>query len=179
MTSPLQDRQHQHSLESTIAYLAALLEHGGGALTTGDVASLRRMDPRAPVAAFFKLAGIALGDALPNESASRLEAETRWAAIVAGLALLGDLHRSGRWLGTSLAEAEFSEFRFDRLLRADSERLIDDLPMLARYLVAKGIPVDWTQAAWLLLSAARSDEERARRRLARDYYAALARKSAT
>jgi len=161
-----------HARVNRIAYLLAGRE---GALTRADVAAVRRMDPRSPDAAFFKLAVLALDDPPQVDSPAVLEAEGRWAAIVSGLALLGDLHQPAARLGRSLAEAGFSELRFSRLLRADAERLVDELPMLARFLAAKSVPADWSTAALLILSAGRSDEERTRRRIAREYYAALLR----
>lgn len=158
-----------------ISSIAGLLRHGG-ALTRGDVAALRRMDPRRPEAAFFKIEGLFLDEHLPGEAAARAGLETRWAAIIIGLAHLGDLHHSEYRLGFALVDAQFSEMRFARLLRADADQLIDELPALARFLAAKGVPTDWTAAAQLMLSAGRADEETVRRHLARDYYGALARK---
>jgi len=78
----------------------------------------------------------------------------------------------------ALATAGFSELRFVRLLQADGEQLLDELPSLARFLAAKEIPADWGAAARLILSAGRSDEESARRRLAREYYGVLVRQDA-
>lgn len=144
-------------------------------LDAGDVASLRRMDPRKPAAAFFKLEGWFLEPVLPGDASAREDAESRWAAVIAGLALLGSLNDPTRRLGSALAEAGFSESRFERLLRADAERLVDDIPALARYLAAKGIRADWSAAASLMLSAGRRDEEPVRRHMARDYYGVLAR----
>jgi CRISPR system Cascade subunit CasB len=161
-------------IAATIQSIAGLLRPGG-ALTRGDVATLRRMDPRRPDAAFFKIEGLLLGEHLPGEADARADLETRWAAIVVGLAHMDELHRLDQRLGYALVTARFSELRFARLLRADVERLIDDLPMLARFLTAKGVPADWTPAAQLVLSAGCADEERIRRHLARDYYGALAR----
>lgn len=161
-------------IAATIQSIAGFLRRGG-ALTRGDAATLRRMDPRHPDAAFFKIEGLVLGEYLPGEANARAEIETRWAAIVVGLAHMGELHRLDQRLGLALVIAELSELRFARLLRADAERLIDELPMLARFLTAKGVPADWTPAAQLILSAGRADEERIRRHLARDYYGALAR----
>lgn len=165
------------SLGSVVNRIAGLLEHGGGVLSSGEVAALRRMDPWKPAAAFFKIAGLVLDEQLPGELNTRQEDETRWSAIIVGLAYLGQLHRPGMNLGRALFEAAFSELRFSRLLRADSDRLVDELPMLARFLAAKNTPADWAQAAWLILSSNRNDEETARRNLARDYYSALARKN--
>ena len=160
--------------DTLVHRIAGLMEHGRGMLTTGDVAGLRRMDPRRPQAPFFKLAGLALEQNLPDAPARRDEAETYWASIVVGLAHLGGLHRPGKRLGRALVDAGLSELRFSRLLRADGNRLIDELPSLARFLAAKGIAADWTGAAWLLLSVGRPHEEPTRRALARDYYGALA-----
>lgn len=159
-------------LTSTVGYLASLLKHGGGTLTTGDIAALRRMDPRAPASAFFKLESYFPEGALPSALEALPIAETRWAAIVVGLAHLGDLHRPDVPLGAALANAGFSEIRFTRLLRADGERLVDEIPALGRFLAAKGVAANFTDAARLLVSADRSDEETSRRRLARRYYAA-------
>jgi CRISPR system Cascade subunit CasB len=145
------------------------------AIDAGDVASLRRMDPRKPPAAFFKLEGLFLALVLPGEAAAREDVESRWAAVIAGLALLGLLNDTTCRLGSALAEAGFSESRFERLLRADAERLLDDIPALARYLAAKGIRADWSAVASLIFSAGRRDEEPIRRHVARDYYGALAR----
>ena len=159
---------------SVISSIAALLRTGG-VITAGDVAALRRMDPRHPATAFFKIEGVLLDAYLPGDAASRANLETRWAAIIAGLAHLGSLHQSGQRLGNVLADAQYAELRFARLVRADADRLVDELPALARFLAAKGTPVDWTGAAQLILSADGPNEEAVRRHVARDYYGALAR----
>jgi CRISPR system Cascade subunit CasB len=162
------------SLGFLISSIATLLR-AGGMITTGDLAALRRMDPRHPAAAFFKIEGLLLDTQLPGDAARRIDLETRWAAIIAGLAHLGSLHQSGQRLGNVLAGAEYSELRFARLIRADADRLVDELPALARFLAAKGTQVDWTAAAQLILSADSSSEENVRRHLARDYYDELVR----
>jgi CRISPR system Cascade subunit CasB len=162
------------TIASLVNVLAGLIR-SSPALTQGDLAALRRMDPRRPPAAFFKIEGLALEPHLPGEAARRIDSETRWAVIVLGLAHLGDLHVADHRLGHALVEAGFSELRFARLLQADCEQLVDELPLLARFLTAKGIPADWSAAARLMLSAGRSDEDDTRRHLARDYYGALAR----
>lgn len=161
------------SQRAVVTYVAELLK--GGVLSTGDVAALRRMDPRSPPAAFFKIAGLALDNLLPGDAAARADEETRWAAVIAGLVCLGPLHDPSQRLGVALAEAEFSEFRFARLLRADADRLIDEIPALARFLAAKGIRADWTTAAQLVFSAGHANEEIVRRHVARDYYGLRAR----
>jgi CRISPR system Cascade subunit CasB len=155
------------------ARIASLLN--GGAVSIGDIAALRRMDPQRPPAAFFKIEGLALETVLPGDAAARQDQETRWAAVIAGLACLGALHDTSRRLGVALAEAQYSESRFARLLRADATRLTDEIPALARFLAAKGTRVDWTTAAELMLSAGRPHEEDVRRHVARDYYGVVAR----
>lgn len=166
---PVEHPLERDTVGARVAEISGYLRHGGGALTAGDLATLRRMDPRRLETAFIKLA-------------TRLqlhgdeEQETRWAAIVVGLAILGELHQPGVALGRALAEAGYSELRFSRLLRADAERLVDELPALARFLAAKNVRADWLSAAWLILSADRSNEERTRRGIARDYFNAVAAK---
>jgi CRISPR system Cascade subunit CasB len=162
-------------LDSIVHRIAGILQHGGGVLTSGDVAELRRMDPRRLAAPFFKLAGLVLDSELPGEVKAREDAETRWAAVVVGLAHLGDLQVASLRLGSALASAGFSELRFSRLLRSDTEQLVDEIPMVARFLAAKSVAVDFATAARLILSAGRSEEERVRRNIARDYFATLAR----
>jgi CRISPR system Cascade subunit CasB len=162
------------NVASLVSSIAALLRTGG-VITSGDVAALRRMDPRHPAMAFFKIEGGVLDAQLPGDAEKRSQVETRWAAIVAGLAHLGSLHQPGQRIGNVLADAEYSELRFARLVRADADRLVDELPALARFLAVKGTPVDWAGAAQLILSADGANEESVRRHIARDYYGALAR----
>lgn len=159
---------------SLVNTLAGLLR-GSPVLSQGDLAALRRMDPRDPPAAFFKIEALALDPVLPSHAARLKDAETRWAVIVLGLAHLGDLHQPDARLGHALVEAGFSELRFTRLLQADVGQLVDELPLLARYLSAKHVSADWGAAAGLILSAGRPGEEDKRRHLARDYYGKLAR----
>ncbi len=162
------------SVASLVSSIARLLENPG-ALTRGDVSVLRRMNPRQPEAAFFKVEGLVLDAHLPGDADARADLETRWAAITIGLAHLGELHSPGRRLGLVLADAQWSELRFSRLVRADPDRLADDLPSLARFLTAKRVQVDWTGAAQLIVTAGTAREEGVRRHLARDYYGTLAR----
>ncbi|MGC4121405.1 MAG: type I-E CRISPR-associated protein Cse2/CasB [Myxococcales bacterium] len=162
------------SLSSVVNQLAGLMAHGGGVLTAGEVAGLRRMDPRridAP--GFYKLVGAVLDPRLARGAAARQAQEEAWAAVIVGLAHLGSRHKPGVRLGTALVQAGFSELRFVRLLRADGDRLIDDIPALARFLAAKNTPADFAEGARLILSADRSDEETTRRRIAGDFYSAL------
>ena len=175
MTEPVVQRG-MPSVASLVSTIAELLSDSP-ALSRGDLSALRRMDPRRPEPPFFKIEALVLEEWLPGEAAARADLETRWSAITCGLAHLGVLHRPGLRLGNVLAEADWSDVRFARLVRADADRLADDLPALARFLEAKSIPVDWTGAAQMILSAGTPHEEDVRRHIARDYYGTLARKA--
>lgn len=161
-------------LGALIGRIAALVQ-AGGFLSPGDVAELRRMDPRRPASAFFKIEGAVLDEHLPGDAGALVDRETRWAAVVCGLAHLGALQAPGERLGRVLASARYSDLRFVRLLRADVDRLLDDLPSLARFLAAKRVPIDWTGAAQLILSAGGPHDEVVRRHIARDFYGLQAR----
>jgi CRISPR system Cascade subunit CasB len=158
------------TVASIVGRLAYALE---SSLSAGDVAELRRLRPKdVGSPAFWKIAALYLEPAgqLPKGGDARDEAERRWAAILQGLAALGPLHRHGIGLGGALAVAGFAELRFVRLLGGRGEGLLDLVRTTAQFLAAKGQSVDWTDAARLVLSGGRSNEETVRRRLARDYY---------
>jgi len=72
--------------------------------------------------------------------------------------------------GQALAEAGFSEHRFERLLSANGETLRNLALRAARQLAAKGIETDWRQFAELLFSRNPETREVINRRIARDYY---------
>lgn len=138
----------------------------------GDVATLRRLDPADPSCpAFWK---ITLGHIdSPAYPLSPLQ-EQRWAVVLSGLARSGELHRPGRRAGEAMA-AVISEARFVRLLRANGERLWDELRHVTHQLSSKGEPFDWGDLAELVLTDGGEKAESVRRSLARDFYGALAR----
>lgn len=159
-------------LAETVHRLGGII---GTTLPAGDVAELRRLDPERPSApAFWKLVVGELEElgALRRGAPDREEQERRWAVILNALAHLGDLHRPGRGYGVALASSGFSEHRFGRLLRARSGPLWYQARRSAQFLSSHAEPTDATGLAWLVLSDGRSDEQRARRQLARDYYRA-------
>lgn len=161
--------EHTRDPRSLFYKIASAIQHR--VLSTGDAAELRRMDPRrldAP--GFWKIAGMYLEQALPGEARARHRKESAWGAIAVALAHIGDLQIPNERLGRVLAEAGYSEQRFVSLLRSDEERLLDEVPRLARYLAAKNIRADLAGAALLLVGA---NPEQTRRNLARDYYGAL------
>lgn len=166
------DSDASTGLAGTIHRLGGIIRQK---LPAGDVAELRRLNPSAPSSpAFWKLV---VGDlepsgALRREAPRRDEQERQWAVILNALAHLGDLNQPGQPYGRALAASGFSEPRFGRLLRASSESLWYHARRSAQFLTAHGQPADATGLAWLVLSDGRSDAQRARRQLAREYYRA-------
>lgn len=157
-------------VDRVVHAMAALFREGGQQLSNGERAELRRMDPRridAP--AFWKLAARFFDELLAPTAAAREQQETAWAAVVVGLAFLERGAVVGARAGHALREAGLSEARFVRLLRADKDGLIDELPALARFMEAKGVPIDWADVARVLLLGDYAAEQQ-RRTLARDYY---------
>lgn len=159
-------------LHETVHRLGGLVAK---ALPAGDVAELRRLDPATPSCpAFWKLVVGELepAGALRSGGPDREEQERRWAVILNVLAHLEALHEPGRAYGRALAACGFSEHRFGRLLRARGDTLWHQARRSGQFLAAHGQPADATGLAWLVLSEGRSDAQRARRQLARDYYRA-------
>jgi CRISPR system Cascade subunit CasB len=158
------------SLGSLISWLSEVVQKR---LSAGDVAELRRLAPgELSSAAFWRVCAQVLEPAgtLPASEPQRSIVESRWSVILQALALLGHLHRSGASLGSSLAEAGYSELRFTRLLRARADLLPREVSGAVRFLASKGAAVDAAGIAGLVLSEDRSDEEDTRRQIARDYY---------
>ncbi len=157
-------------LASVIGRLAHAVDE---VLPPGDVAELRRLAPHDPASpTFFKLVASVLPEGtLPRDGARRDEAERHWAVIFSCLATLRGLHRPGRRLGHALADAEISELRVVRLLRARGEALLDATSVIARTLAVRGEAVDFTEIARLLLDEPHA--EQVRRRIARDYFAKI------
>ena len=156
-------------LAERIHSMARAFGHGGS-FTDGDLAALRRMDPRVPDApAFWKVHALFLDDIAPAGGDAADEFERRWAALVVGLAHLRGLHRKGAHLGRACAAAGLSELRFSRLLRAEGDALQAELLTLARFASAKAEALDWSDAARLVFLSG-EDGERVRRRIAREYF---------
>lgn len=164
---------------SLAALIRRLSDHvKADSFPTGDRAELRRMpEDGEPRPAFWKIAALYLVEQLPAHAGHlREDLERRWAQILAAVAEVHDLHRPGRALGHSLAEAEVTEARVDRLLRAHGASLPHLVRTTVHQLVTRGTAVDLTDLAWLVLSDGRADADRARRKVARDYFQALYRR---
>ena len=165
VTDPVTDR----TIESPLSRMASLL--AVGALSTGELAALRRMNPKTPATASVALytllerAGVDVRSASPELP--------RWALVTHCLALVRGAHRPRAPLGAALHAAGVSESRLKQLLEADSDVLFDLLPRLARRFAAQGLATDWSALVELALTAD-FDENRAdaaRLRIARSFVA--------
>jgi CRISPR system Cascade subunit CasB len=141
---------------------------------SGNLAALRRLRPEAPVgAAFWRLVADEMPALFDDERGQRV-----LAAVVRGMAIAHPFHvpQGGkRPLGTTMAEVGVAEARLLRLLRLGRNELPEELGRLARLMASKGDGgrFDWTDVAWLLLTAS----EAVRRRIARDFYRTLFRQT--
>ena len=138
-------------------------------MANGMRAALRRMEPSAlSTPALQRL----LAEAVPQGA---LDSDAAWALLVHCLALAAPDHHMGRvGLGVALQQARFAESRLVRLLSPSTDLLIA-LPRAVRFLIARGAAVNGRGLWELIRPAIRAhpDEaalERARTRVARDYY---------
>ncbi|MBN2358789.1 MAG: type I-E CRISPR-associated protein Cse2/CasB [Deltaproteobacteria bacterium] len=172
-TQPAQQIENKDVLGPLIGRLAHAIE---SELSPGDVAELRRLEPGDPSApAFWKViaAHIEPKWKLPPTEPGRSTAERQWAALLSAMARLQGMHDQRQRLGHALAQAQLSELRFDRLLRAHDEALLDQLRSTVHFVAAKGVAVNCRDLADLLLSDGTERAEKVRRRLARDYFTTI------
>ncbi|MCB9492551.1 MAG: type I-E CRISPR-associated protein Cse2/CasB [Dehalococcoidia bacterium] len=165
------------SLGSVVARLAVVMQSG---LSPGDLAALRRLRGDVPPAAFYRLVARHLEpESLPEVGAAREALEARWMIVLAAMARLVGLHRPRLSLGEALADAGYHELRFERLLRADSAALPEQIQAASIYLAARGAPCDHADLAALVLTTDPARATQLRRRLARSYHRTLSKKTRT
>jgi CRISPR system Cascade subunit CasB len=161
----------QRSDERTLSIRVNALARAIASGSPGDVAALRRLTPEDPAApAFWRLAAAYLDGALPAGGEAREDAERSWAAVLCGMALTAGLHVPRRRAGAALAQAGYSDLRFERLLRASGPQLFREVRAAAAFLASKAVELDWTDLAALVLSDGGPSAERTRRALARSFY---------
>ena len=150
----------------TAALLARVI--GADDFPTGERARLKRWAPGSPPSlAFYRFAF----RHLPEGWERNPEA---WLTLTTAIALLcPDPHRPDLPLGRALADTGYAEARLERLLSAQEDTLHTLLLRSARFLCAKNSGCNCTDLAYLL--GLRGDPERARLRIARDYYRELQR----
>ncbi len=164
-------------LKTTIGRLAARL--AGAYIDPGEIAALRRLAGGEKNAAFWRV----LTREVPEDLSSGEVREDAWAALLAAFALLAPLG-SGRDepVGRVLAETGYSEPRLLRLLRADQERVGNEIVAAARWLAAHGRSCNWLELARFALwwtSSDKGSDRRSARKIARDYFTTLSRKEAS
>lgn len=143
----------------------------GAALSTGELASLARLDPDLPrphqvgaLARALVLAGIEPDEWQP-------ETWQRWALLAHGIALSGN--DAATALGTQFARAGVSESRVTRLLTARDDAFRSQVPRLARLLASRNIAPNWIEFGRLILASGRDETqaEALRLRIAGRYFA--------
>ena len=151
----------------------------------GDLAELRRMNPDSPdCAAYWRM--MAQQDLL----GAGYELENKWALILHGIALMtpkGDsnlsAHDGSVSVGRALyngpeseggASAYYSQTRLNRLLAARGSMFRVLLARLFRMMGSANASFNWREMARFILNDGYDEDrtERARRRIARDYYSA-------
>lgn len=163
------------SLPSLIGGVAAIIEKQ---LSPGDVAALRRLRPDSPTtAAFWRTLLAATIDEQLGAGPRRDQQEEQWAVVFQAMAEMRGLHAPAIGLGRALVNAGVSEPRFLRLLRAGDHALADAVRIVAHHLAATATPSNHLDLARLVFSEERADREPVRRRIARDFYRALAKET--
>lgn len=142
------------------------------AISPGDRASLRRVRPgEIGGPAFWKIAVRHLeprGLLVERDGPVRQRQELQWSTLLAAMA--NGPSQAAAPLGRVLAEAEVTEARVLRLLRAHDESLLDTVRAVTHQLAAGGHAFDWADLADLLMSDGAPHEESVRRKIAYDFY---------
>jgi CRISPR system Cascade subunit CasB len=173
-TSAAPTSNEEVSPRAAVGTIAGLLA-GDGFLSSGERATLRRVDPQCPVTpALWRVLGQThqlAPDRLPEDQKRRWE--RRWGLLILGMAHVPGLHRYEVPLGAALARAGWSEMRFVRLMEAGADALPVLIRRMAQYLASKEQPANWDDVRQLLFSVDRDYGEDVRLRIARSYYRTL------
>jgi CRISPR system Cascade subunit CasB len=140
----------------------------GDDFPNGDRARLRRMNPGTtqPPNAFYRFAFAHLPEGWERSSCE-------WEVTIAGLAIMHPfMHDVHVQTGKALAESMYSEQRLERILAAEGDVLYTLILRLARYMSAKAQAINWAELARLLFCKESQLADRARLKIARDYFRA-------
>jgi CRISPR system Cascade subunit CasB len=147
-----------------------------GALSTGEMAELRRISPARPFTpALWRILLIYDLDKSPGWISQKVW-ERRWATLFMGMAHSAGLHNFTISFGEALAEAGWSELRFVQLMRATDDTLETYLRRVAQFLAGKNQEANWTDVARLLFYQSGDAGENIRLSISRDYYSKLYKK---
>jgi len=141
-----------------------------GALSTGEMADLRRISPDQPFTPVLWRLLMMLDLDQPPSWIRREQWERRWATLFMGMAHCSGLHEYNISLGEALAEAGWSELRFVQLMRAKDETLETHLRRVAQFLASKNQEANWTDVARLLFFQTGEAGEKVRLSVSREYY---------
>ena len=147
----------------------------GDEITTGDKASLRRMNPANPSSAIFWK--ILSQRGIPRNADIR-----KWGLIMHGIAVMahtaGLAHNPRIRIGHALYKGDgsrppfYSEQRLSTLLAARGDALHQILARLFRMLASQRCAFNWRDMAWFILNEGHNEEraDEARIEIARAYY---------
>lgn len=180
--SIIEDRSHQSeppksddtglNVGQAVGKIASLMKEKG-ALSTGDLAELRRISPdQSFTPALWRI--LLMFDL--NESPgwiSQEQWERRWATLLMVMAHNIGLHSYSISFGQALANAGWSELRFVQLMKSKGETLEKQLRRVAQFLAGKNQEADWSGAARLLFTQSGEAGEKIRLSISRNYYSAL------
>ncbi|NBC26643.1 MAG: type I-E CRISPR-associated protein Cse2/CasB [Bacteroidetes bacterium] len=160
------------NIGKAVGKIASLMKEKG-ALSTGDLAELRRISPDQPFTpALWRI--LLMFDL--NESPgwiSQEQWERRWATLLMVMAHNIGLHNYRVSFGQALANAGWSELRFVQLMKSNGETLEKHLRRVAQFLAGKNQEADWSDAARLLFTQSGESGEKIRLSISRNYYSAL------
>ena len=103
-----------------------------------------------------------------------------WAALFRAMAEMApNPHSFDQRFGTVLANTNYSEDRFVRLLRAEGDNLARELRVASAWLARAGVKANWEQPSHLMLRhlGLRVHHRIASHRMARDYFRVAAQRS--
>lgn len=157
-----------------IGKIAFFLQPGTQALSSADMAQLRRLSAQKPYSsALWK---ILLQCNVPEKWAggrNQAQKEKQWAALIGAMAQSPASHDPKTRFGTALAQSGWSELRLVRLLESRDEQLDALFRQMAAYMASKGLSLDWSEAGQLLFWQEGETAESIRQDIARAYYRAL------
>lgn len=158
----------KNRLENKVISLAqdALGSSDSTLLNSGEISSLRRMDPDNPSPAFWKL--LAQVNAIEgDDSGLTRKQEVDLAFTIRCMAIMAPYHADSCSPGEALRRADFSELRLTRTFRSSDRTFHNYLLKAVRFMKSKNHGWNWYQFYSLASSTV---DSKPRRDFARSYY---------